>query len=253
VRNIKLTLQYDGTDFCGLELQPGKRSIRGEIEKALSKLFKAKVKVISSSRTDSGVHALQNVVNFKFKNSIPVSRIPSAMNSILPEDIRILKAEAKAKDFNSRYAAKSKEYEYLIYNGKILSPAHRKFVWHVKPKLDLTAMRKAAKILVGKYDFSSFCASRSDDKDFVKKIYKLSIHKRKISIWGGEKLEVISFQIKGNGFLYKMVRNMVGTLVEVGLGKRSVSDIRKILSAKNRKLAGRTAPAQGLCLLKVNY
>jgi tRNA pseudouridine38-40 synthase len=253
VRNFKLTLQYDGADFCGLELQPGKRSIRGEIEKALTKLFKAKIKIISASRTDSGVHALSQVVNFHAKGSIPVSRFPNALNSVLPDDIRIVKAENKGKNFNARYAARSKEYEYLIFNGRVLDPMIRGIVWHVKPKLDLAAMKKAAKSLVGKHDFSSFCAARSDDKDFVKKIYKLSVKKRKINIWDGEKLEVISFQVKGNGFLYKMVRNMVGTLVEVGLARKSVSDIGKILVAKNRKLAGRTAPAHGLCLVNVNF
>ncbi len=253
MRNIKLILQYDGTNFCGLELQPRKRSVRGEIEKALYKVFKAHIKIVSASRTDAGVHALGQVVNFRAKSSIPTSRIVAALNSCLPEDIRIIKAEAKTEDFNARYAARSKEYEYLIYNGQILPPHCRRFVWQVKPKLDLTAMRKGAKILVGKHDFSSFCAARSDDKDFVRTITKLEIRNSKLEIWTGSKVQVVSIRVIGNGFLYKMVRNMVGTLVEVGLDKRKISDVRKILNARNRRLAGRTAPAQGLCLIRINY
>jgi len=199
------------------------------------------------------VHALQNVINFKTAQKIPVARIPAALNSILPEDIRVLKAEEKGASFNSRFDAKSKDYEYLIYNANILPPVLRKLVWHVKPKLDLMAIRKAAKILEGKHDFSSFCASGSDDKDFVRTIYKLIIRKRNLILWEGPKLSVISFKFVGDGFLYKMVRNLVGTLVEVGLGKIGLEKLRVILAAKDRRRAGRTAPPQGLCLVKVNY
>jgi tRNA pseudouridine38-40 synthase len=253
LRNIKLTFQYDGTDFCGYELQPNKRSVRREIERSIFGIFRKKIKVISVSRTDSGVHALCNVVNFKVKTSIPVSQIPPALNSLLPKDIRVIKAEAKDLDFNARYDVKSKEYEYLIYNGGVMPPALRQIAWHVKPNLDLKAMRKGAKALAGKHDFSSFCAARSDDKDFVKTLYKVSVLKKEITIWNGSKLPVISCKVKGNGFLYKMVRNIVGTLIEVGIGKRITSDVKKILTGRKRTLAGRTAPAHGLCLIKVNY
>ncbi|MEA3494233.1 MAG: tRNA pseudouridine(38-40) synthase TruA [Candidatus Margulisiibacteriota bacterium] len=253
MRNIKLVLQYDGTNFCGYELQPGKRSVRGEIEKALHKLFKIKTRIIGVSRTDSGVHAIAQVVNFKTTNQIPTKRIPAALNSCLKDDIRILGAEEKGKEFNSRYAAKSKEYEYLIFNGAIIPPSVRRVAWHIKYKLDLAAMKEAAKILVGKHDFSSFCASRSDDKNFVKRIYKLSIKKRKLAVFSGEKIDLVSVRVKGDGFLYKMVRNMVGTLMEVGLGNKITSDIKNILYGRNRRLAGRTAPSHGLCLIKVHY
>ncbi|MEE8638273.1 MAG: tRNA pseudouridine synthase A, partial [Candidatus Margulisiibacteriota bacterium] len=168
MRNIKLTLAYDGTNFCGFELQPGKRSIRREIEKALFKIFKTRVKIINASRTDARVHALCQVINFRIKSSIPTSRIAAALNSCLPEEIRVIKAREQARGFHARYSPKTKVYEYLIYNGEILPPFYRKLVWHVKPKLDLAAMRKAAKVLQGKHDFSSFCASGSDDKNFVK-------------------------------------------------------------------------------------
>lgn len=253
MRNIKLTLQYDGTDFSGLELQPGEKTIRGELEKALHKLFKTHIKIISASRTDSGVHALHQVVCFRLGNKIPTSKITAALNSCLPDGIKIIKAEEVNDAFHARYGAKSKEYEYLIFNGDILPPVLNSLAWQVKYKLDLAAMRKAAKILKGKHDFKSFCASRSDDKDFVRTMYAISIRKRKIKIWNGEEIPVIACRVRGNGFLYKMVRNMVGTLVEVGLGRINLKDVRKILRGKDRKLAGRTAPAHGLCLVRVNY
>jgi tRNA pseudouridine38-40 synthase len=253
VLNIKLVFQYDGTGFSGYELQPGKRTVRGEIEKALLKLYRKKISLISSSRTDAGVHALQNIINFKTSQKIPIDRIPFALNSILPDDIRVSKAEKKGSSFNSRFDARSKEYEYLIYNGEILPPAVRTLVWQVKPKLNTAAMKKAAKHLIGKHDFSSFCASHSDDKDFVRTIHSFGIRNSEFGIWNGQKIKVIRIKVKGNGFLYKMVRNMVGTLVDVGLGRFRPEEVKAILNAKDRRLAGRTAPAQGLCLIKVNY
>jgi len=199
------------------------------------------------------VHALQNVINFKTTQKIPVGRIPAAMNSILPDEIRVLKAEEKRVSFNSRFDSKSKEYEYMIYNGDILPPVLRNLTWHIKPKLDLSAMRKAAKFFIGKHDFSSFCASGGDDKDFVRIIHSFVIRNSSFVIWGDSKFKVIKIRIAGNGFLYKMVRNIVGTLVDVGLGKLKAEDVRRILEAKDRRRAGRTAPARGLCLVKVNY
>lgn len=251
MKNIKLILQYDGTDFCGFERQNNGRSIRAEIEKALQKIFEIPSKIIGTSRTDAGVHACCQIINFKTKKSIPTERIPAALNSFLPEEIRIVKAEEKDQDYISRFAVTSKEYEYLIYNGQILNPLFKRFVWHVRPKLDITAMKKAAKYLVGKHDFSSFCAANSDDKDKVRVLHKIVIRNTKSVIWSGCQLSVVSCQLIGNGFLYKMVRNIVGTLVEVGLGKWNCTDMKRILTEKDRKKAGRTAPPQGLCLTKI--
>ena len=248
--NLRLILQYDGSDFFGYELQPGERTIRGELEKALKKIYGCSIKVHSFSRTDAKVHALGQVISFKPPFEIPLERLPSALNSVLPEDIRVLRAE-KAEKRKKVFDAKAKTYEYLIFNGEVMPPYLRRFVWHVKPKLDLSAMRRAAKVLVGRHDFSSFCAAGGDDKNFVRTIYKIMIRKKPIRIWGLEKVPVISLVFVGDGFLYKMVGNMVGTLWEVGLGKKSVSDVKKILQAKDRRLAGRTAPAQGLCLIRV--
>jgi tRNA pseudouridine38-40 synthase len=251
--NIRVTIQYDGTNFNGYELQPGKRTVRAELEGALHKLFQEKTKLISASRTDAGVHALGQVVNFSLKNNIQTDKIVPALNSVLPADIRVIMAEAVSPEFNSRFGAKKKEYEYLIYNGQACPPHLRGIVWLIKPKLDLGAMRQAAKLLVGKQDFASFCAAHSDDTDFVRTLYKVEVRQKPIVIWNGCQLSVVSCKFVGNGFLYKMVRNMVGTLVEAGLGQIKAADVKSILEAKDRKLAGRTAPAQGLCLVKINY
>lgn len=253
MRNIKITLAYDGTNFCGFELQPGKRSVRKEIEQALHKLFKARVKIVNASRTDSGVHALCQVINFGIRHSIPTARISVALNSLLPEDIRVVRAEEVKKVFHARYSPKTKAYEYLIYNGDPMPVHLRKLAWQVKPKLDLAAMRKAAKYLVGRHDFSSFCASGGDDKNFVRIIHSFVIRNLSFVIWQGVKYRVIRIRVIGNGFLYKMVRNMVGTLVDVGQGKLSSFGVRKVLRARDRRAAGRTAPAQGLCLINVDY
>lgn len=253
MRNIKLTLEYDGADFCGFAPQIAKRSVRGEIEKALFKLYKTHIKVIGASRTDAGVHALCQSVNFAVKQNIPIDKIPTALNSCLPDDIRILSAKIVSKNFNARFSAKSKEYEYLIYNGKDLPVHIRKIVWQVRRKLKFSAMRKAAKFLVGKRDFSSFATSGGSAKTFSRNLKKVEIRKSKIIIWKGSRFEVLCFKIKGDGFLYRMVRNMVGTLVDVGLGKISPQKVKEILNLKNRKFAGRCAPPQGLCLTKVNY
>jgi tRNA pseudouridine38-40 synthase len=164
-----------------------------------------------------------------------------------------VKVEAKAKTFNARFDAKAKEYEYLIYNGGVMPPHLRKIAWQVKPKLDLAAMKKAAKYLVGKHDFSSFCAAGGDDKNFVRIIHSFGIRNSAFGIWDGEKIEIIRLKVKGNGFLYKMVRNLVGTLVDVGLGRKEPAEVKAILAAKDRRQAGRTAPAQGLCLVRVWY
>jgi tRNA pseudouridine38-40 synthase len=204
--NIRLTLQYDGAGFSGYELQPGKRTVRAELEGALQKLFQEKTKLISASRTDAGVHALGQVVNFSLKNNIQPVKIVPAFNSVLPEDIRVITAESVSPKFNARFGAKKKEYEYLIVNGRECPPHLRGLAWLIKPKLDLEAMKKAAKFLVGKQDFASFCAAHSDDTDFVRTLYKVEIKQRQICIWESCQLSVVSCKLIGNGFLYKMLR-----------------------------------------------
>jgi len=229
LRNILLILQYDGSQFCGYEIQPEKRTVRGEIEKALHKILKKKIKITSSSRTDSGVHAVSNTINFKTQSRIPISSVPKALNSVLPQDLRVVKAEEVRPEFNARFDVKSKEYEYLIYNGKILNPLFKGFVWHLKQKLDLNKMRRVYKTLTGRRDFSTYCAAGSSAKDFVCTIRSITILRKKLKLWDNCELPVISIKFKGDRFLYKMVRNMVG----------------KIASAN------KCAPPQGLCLISV--
>lgn len=246
--NVAVSIQYDGTQFCGYELQPTGVSIRSEIEKALQTIFKKKIRIRASSRTDSGVHALAQIISFETEGNIPTKKIPFALNSVLPPQIRVIEAKEVGSSFNARYSVKNKTYEYLIYNDEVLPPFLLNFAWHLKPKLDLGQMKKAAKLFVGRHDFQSFCASNSDDTNFVRTISRIDIRYSKIEIWSGCKLSVVSCKLTGDGFLYKMVRNIVGTLAEIGLGRLTVSDVKKILLAKDRKLAGRCAPAQGLCL-----
>ncbi|MBI5399840.1 tRNA pseudouridine(38-40) synthase TruA [Candidatus Saganbacteria bacterium] len=254
LHDVILFIQYDGTNFAGFELQPGQRTIRGELEKTLAKVYQQKISIISAARTDAGAHALENVVSFKAKNSIPLDKIPTVLNTVLPRTIRIIKAEKN--NGHVRHDAKTKIYEYLIFNGENLPPQLNHLVWQVGLPLNLTAMKRAARYLVGKHDFSSFCAAHSDDKDFVKKIHSFDICSAlggSFVIWGGVKYRLIRIRVTGDGFLYKMVRNIVGTLVCVGLGKLTVADVKGILEAKDRQKAGRTAPAQGLCLVKIRY
>jgi tRNA pseudouridine38-40 synthase len=260
MRCVKLTIAYDGSGFAGYELQPGQRTVRGELARALKKLYNQPLKFDSSSRTDAGVHAAGLVVSYQPPFAIPLPKLPLALNAHLPDDIRVIGARDQGPGtrdqgpgFNARFDAKSKTYEYLIFNGHIMPPAIRKLAWQVKPKLDISAMKKAAKYLVGKHDFSSFCAAGGDDTDFVRTIHSLGIRNLALGIWSNVKYPVISIKVTGNGFLYKMVRNLAGTLVEVGLGRREPGEIKEILLAKDRRRAGKTAPAQGLCLLKVEY
>jgi tRNA pseudouridine38-40 synthase len=248
VRNLKLTLQYDGSDFAGFAAQPKKRTIRQELEKALFKLFKKPIKFFAASRTDAGVHAVGQVINFKIKHPIPPKNLKAALNALLPEDVKVVRVEVVREGFNARFSAKSKEYEYLIFNGRDLPVLLRKLVWHIKLSLNLSAMRKAAKLLKGKQDFSSFCAAGAKEGSKVRVIYGIAI--RKTERYG---IKMLSVQIKGNGFLYRMVRNIVGTLVEVGVGRIKPNEVKEILKAQDRRKAGRCAPPQGLCLLRVNY
>jgi len=253
MRSVKLTIAFDGSGFAGYELQPGQRTIRAAIARALKKIYNRSLKFDSSSRTDASVHAAGLVISYQPPFAIPLNKLPLALNAQLPDDIRVIGARVQGPGFNARFDAKSKTYEYLIFNGHIMPPSIRKFAWQVKPELDLTAMKKAAKYLVGKHDFASFCAAGGDDDNYVRILHSLDIGHWKLVIWSGVKYPVIRIKVTGNGFLYKMVRNIVGTLVEVGLGRRQPGEIKAILQAKDRRRAGKTAPAQGLCLLKVTY
>lgn len=248
MKMIQLTIQYNGASFSGYELQVNKTTVRQEIEKALQAIFGKKIGLKTVSRTDSGVSAVDNKVYFSVATNIPIQKIPFALNSVLPYGLRV----TKAQNITKNPVPKAKEYEYLVFNGLILDPLYLPFVWQIKFPLDIKQMKVAAKLLQGKHNFKAFSHKLGQAKDHNKHIHQISIRTRKLVLWQNSQLSVISFKFKGDGFLYKMIRILVGTLVDVGLGKIDQHNMNNILNSKQRKLAGRTAPAHGLCLIKVH-
>lgn len=246
-RNLKLEIEYDGTNYCGWQVQirqRRKKSIQEILEKTLRKILQQKVKLISSGRTDSGVHAASQVVNFKTNSKIPLYNLQKALNTLLPDDIIVKGVKEVRPDFHARFCAKSKLYRYSILNRTYPSAILRQYAYFYPYRLDIDLMRKEAKYLVGKHNFQSFCASDKEEKNHVRTIKYIGIKKDG---------DLISIDIEANGFLYNMVRNIVGTLLEIGRGKLSKGSMQHILLLKDRKKAGPTAPSHGLCLMKVNY
>lgn len=244
MKRIKLTIAYDGTNYCGWQVQPNGITIEEVINKALRKLTGEEITVIGASRTDSGVHAMGNVAVFDTDTTIPADRIAVALNQRLPEDIVIVKSEEVASDFHPRYCDCSKTYEYHIINTRIPNPTKRLTNYFVSYVLDIDKMRKAASYLVGEHDFVSFCNVRTEVENTVRCITELEILK-----CGDE----ITIRITGNGFLYNMVRIIVGTLIRVGRGFYEPEKVKEILEVKDRKAAGVTAPAHGLMLMEIEY
>ena len=242
MKRIKLTIAYDGTNYCGWQIQPNGITIEEVINKALTKLTGEDIQVIGASRTDSGVHAMGNVAVFDTETTIPAEKIAMALNQRLPEDIVIVRSEEVAPDFHPRYCDCSKTYEYHIINTRIPIPTKRLTNYFVSYVLDIEKMRQAASYLVGEHDFVSFCNIRTDVENTVRTITALEILTE-----GNE----ITIRITGNGFLYNMVRIIVGTLIRVGRGFYEPEKVKEILEAKDRKAAGVTAPANGLMLMEI--
>ena len=243
MRNIKITIQYNGKNYCGWQKQNNSPGIQGTIEKAIFDITREEVKITGSGRTDAGVHALGQVANFKTNSQIPVDRIPNALNAKLPKDISIVKAEDVDEDFHSRYSAKKKTYRYQVYNSLYRSPIYADISYPVKYDLDIDKMKKEAKSLIGTYDFKGFMSSGSSVIDTVRTIYNIEVSKSE---------DLIIIEIEGNGFLYNMVRIIAGTLVDIGRG-RIAEKMSTIIESKSRSMAGHTAPAHGLFLKKVDY
>ncbi len=247
MRNIKLTVAYDGTGYHGFQEQRGTglHTIQGELEKSLLKLSGRVIRVIGAGRTDSGVHARGQVVNFNAGEwRIPMDKIPLAMNSRLPEDIAAITAEDVPEGFHARFSALAKTYKYSIYNSRLPDPLLRRFTHFVPRILNDGAMAEAAAMLVGRHDFKAFKAEGTPVKSTVRTIYSLNV----------ERLgKIIEITIRGDGFLYNMVRIITGTLLEVGLGKQYPEYVISVLNSKKRELAGATVPPQGLCLMEVEY
>lgn len=244
MRRVKLTIAYDGTNYCGWQVQPNGITIEEVVNKALSKLTGENIVVIGASRTDSGVHAVGNVAVFDTKTTIPPERIAMAVNRILPEDIVVVKSEEVPSDFHPRYCDCEKTYEYHIVNTRIPIPTKRLTNYFVSYELDIEKMREGASYLVGEHDFASFCNIKTDVESTVRTVKELEILKN-----GNE----ITIRISGNGFLYNMVRIIVGTLIRVGRGFYEPKQVKEILEAKNRKAAGVTAPPHGLMLMEIRY
>lgn len=260
MRNIKLEIEYDGTNYCGWQIQnrdKTKSSIQETLEKTLRKILQEKIKLIASGRTDAGVHARAQVANFKTTSEISLEKLQYALNGNLPDDIKIAKVKEVDLVFHSRFAAKSKVYRYTILNRGYPSVILRNRVYFCPYPLDVKLMRKEARCLIGRHDFKSFCATGSNTKDTIRTIKKIAIkelcHGLRTMVYGLNSNFLIVIDIEADGFLYNMVRNIVGTLIEVGRQKFKKGELKAILLAKNRRLAGPTAPAKGLCLMKVNY
>lgn len=253
---ILITIAYDGTNYCGWQRQNNQVTVQEEVEKGIKKLFGRAIEVIGASRTDSKVHALGQRATFNVSTTIPLSNIPLALNNNLPNDIRITKAEEVKDTFHPQYNAINKTYSYKIYNSNIINPMYNNYAWLVKQKLNTSNMQKAAHFLLGKHNFLSFCATGSSAKTFEREIYDITINNREVTqnkFSQCNNMPIIEIFVTGNGFLYNMVRIIVGTLVYVGCGKLSVDDIKSILLSQDRTKAGITAPAMGLVLCNINY
>lgn len=244
MRYLKLIVTYDGTNYHGFQTQKNAVGIQQIIEKGLSKLFGETIVVAASGRTDTGVHAKGQVISFRTKGTVPVERIVPAMVSYLPSDIVVIKAEETDKDFNARYCAIGKRYIYRILVTDNNSPFFRNLTWQMKNAPQIELLQAAADVVIGQHDFAAFRSAGSSAKTTIRTIYRAK--------WTQSNNEY-QFSIEGNGFLYKMVRNLVGAMVRVGLGIITLEEFRVILEAKDRSLAGKSAPAHGLYLDEVFY
>lgn len=244
MRNIKLLIEYDGTDYHGWQVQPNGRTVQEVLEEKIGIMTRQRVRLIGSGRTDAGVHALGQVANFKTSSAIPPEGFRAGLNSLLPPDIVILEASEAEEAFHAQYWARRKTYRYRILTRQAPSAIHRNFSWHLPRPLDLAAMRRAAEILLGRHDFTSFRGADTDTLNPERKVFRAA--------WG-TKEDFLHFTIEADGFLKHMVRNIVGTLVDVGQGKSDPEAFRKILAGRDRRRAGITAPPQGLFLLEVAY
>lgn len=244
MKRVRLLISYDGTNYCGWQIQINGITVEEVINKALRDLLSEEIEVIGASRTDSGVHALGNVAVFDTETRIPAEKISFALNQRLPNDIRIQKSDEVPLDWHPRFQDSTKTYEYKILNRRFPDPLRRFYTHFVYMPLDVEKMRQAAEYLVGEHDFSSFCSARSQVNSTVRTVYSLEVTKT-----GDE----ISIQISGNGFLYNMVRIIVGTLMKVGLGVYPPEHVKEILEARDRYVAGPKAPACGLTLVNIKY
>lgn len=245
MRNFKMIVEYDGTAYCGWQRQENGITIQQVLEEAIQLITGEKVAVIGSGRTDAGVHALNQVAHFKSSSRLPVNSIYRGMNSVLPPDIVVKEMEEVAGEFHAQHDVKSKVYVYKICNQRLRPVLGRNYFWHIRFPLDLERMKKAAQFLIGTHDFSCFCATGTHVKDRVRTITDIEIKTCDDGL--------IEIKVEAQGFLKYMVRNIIGTLVEVGRSKRKPEEMKVIIESRDRTIAGVTAPACGLFLKEVKY
>lgn len=245
MQRYKCKVAYVGTLFSGYQVQPDKRTVQSEMEKALEKLHKGiSVRVFASGRTDAGVHAKGQVIHFDSPLAIPEDKWTIALNTLLPDDISVIRVEKVSNDFHARFSVVKKEYRYYLYLGSIRDPFQQHFAFQFKYRLNFSDIELAIGSLMGTHDFTSFCSAKTEVEDRVRTIHEIELF---------EENGLLVFRFVGNGFLYNMVRILVGTLLEVGTGERSPHSISDLLAKKDRTLAGKTAPAHGLYLWEVFY
>lgn len=245
MRNIKIILQYEGTKYQGWQRQTStENTIQGKLEKLLSKMCDEPIEIIGSGRTDAGVHAMGQVANFHTSSTMPVEEMLTYINQYLPQDIAVVQISEAAPRFHSRLNAIGKCYCYRVINSEIPNVFYRRYAMEVPQKLDIAAMEKAAEYLLGEHDFKAFTSTKKGKKSTVRRIDEIKIEKQN---------DIISFTFIGNGFLYHMIRILVGTLLEVGLGERKTEDIEAVIASQKREMAGPLVPARGLVLEKVFF
>lgn len=239
-----LRVAYDGTEYCGWQIQPGLRTVEGTLKSALNKLMGTEVPMIGASRTDAGVHAEGNVAVFDCDTTIPADKIKYALNNMLPEDVVVVESKQVEDDFHPRHCDCKKTYQYRILNTPLPDPNRRRNTYFYRGSLDIAAMREAAGYIVGTHDFICFMAAGSQVKDTVRTVYSLELEREN---------DVVTMTVQGNGFLYNMVRIIAGTLIMVGRGQIKPQEVKNIIDKRDRREAGPTAPAKGLTLKVIEY
>lgn len=246
-KRYKATIAYDGTNFSGFQVQPNERTVQGEVESALKKINKGKfIRIHPSGRTDAGAHAQAMVFHFDYSAKIPTEGLFKAVNTLIPFDISLIKLEPVADDFHARYHATAKTYVYRVHNHKIRDPFKRNFVYQHTYPMDLERVQAALDVLIGTHDYTSFCSTKTDKEDKVRTIYAIKVEQ------DIEENEWV-FTFHGNGFLYNMIRVIMGTVLPIADGRWEVSKMQEVLHAKDRNVAGPTLAASGLCLKEVHY
>lgn len=246
MRTLRLVLEYDGTHFAGFQIQPGRRTVQGELEAALARITQETIRVVAAGRTDAGVHARGQVVSFRTGSPLPVERLHRALLALLPADITVHRVQEMPPGFHARRDARRRLYRYTILNRPVRPAIGRQYVWHVPDPLDVAAMQAACRYLIGTHDFAAFAGLSSGRRGrrTERTVYRADLWREQAAV---------IFEIEANAFLPQMVRTIVGTLVEIGRGRREPAAMAAILAARDRRAAGPTAPPQGLCLMRVWY